>query len=287
MIRAANLTGSVSRSAGGLFESVRRLVQSLSQTGIDLRVFGTADQFTSSDIAAWEPVPVSVFKPVWPESFGYSPDFGKELARFAPTVAHTHGIWQYPSLATNKYCAARNCPYVISPHGMLDPWAVRHSRWKKALAYFLYEGSHLRRARCMRALCEAEARALRKLGLTNQIAIIPNGIDLPLRSHSINGKQSAARARKVLLYLGRIHPKKGLVNLLRAWKQANAHSPEWLLAIAGWDQGGHERELKRLATELELNWQDRSRESGVRSQEPGSGARSVSSTCFSVVPDSA
>src|ERR1039458_6554006 len=65
--------------------------------------------------------------------------------------------------------------------------------------------------------------------------------------------------RKVLLYLGRIHPKKGLVNLLKAWKQVSGQwsvvggqRSEWVLAIAGWDQGGHEDELKRLATELGL-----------------------------------
>jgi poly(glycerol-phosphate) alpha-glucosyltransferase len=69
--------------------------------------------------------------------------------------------------------------------------------------------------------------------------------------------------RKVLLYLGRIHPKKGLVNLLRAWKEVRGQrsevrgrGAEWVLAIAGWDQVGHEAELKRLATELGLSWTD-------------------------------
>jgi poly(glycerol-phosphate) alpha-glucosyltransferase len=65
--------------------------------------------------------------------------------------------------------------------------------------------------------------------------------------------------RKVLLFLSRIHPKKGLANLLRAWSRAYAAESmkqEWLLAIAGWDQGGHEEELKQLATELGLAWRD-------------------------------
>jgi glycosyltransferase involved in cell wall biosynthesis len=68
--------------------------------------------------------------------------------------------------------------------------------------------------------------------------------------------------RKVLLYLGRIHPKKGLVNLLRAWAEirksesGKRKAEEWVLAIAGWDQGGHEDELKRLASELGIQWSD-------------------------------
>jgi poly(glycerol-phosphate) alpha-glucosyltransferase len=68
-----------------------------------------------------------------------------------------------------------------------------------------------------------------------------------------------AQGRKVLLYLGRIHPKKGLVNLLKAWKQtlnSQLSTNNWLLAIAGWDQGGHETELKQLATELGITWHD-------------------------------
>src|ERR1700690_2752582 len=65
--------------------------------------------------------------------------------------------------------------------------------------------------------------------------------------------------KKVLLYLGRIHPKKGLSNLLRAWKATLNSQPStnnWLLAIAGWDQGGHENELKQLASELGIQWSD-------------------------------
>jgi poly(glycerol-phosphate) alpha-glucosyltransferase len=271
----------VSRNAGGLFESVRRLVQALAETGMDVRVLGTQDEFTAQDLAAWAPIQVSAFKPAWPEKFGYSPHFTEELARFRPDVTHTHGIWLYPSVATNRYSRRSGTPYVISAHGMLDPWAIRNSRWKKVIAHFLYEGAHLKGAGCLRALCEAEARAIRQVGLKNPIAIIPNGIDLPEGNAQGAGREAhgAGRlapgaereplgaerktlgaGRKVLLYLGRIHPKKGLVNLLKAWKLALNDQPStnnsWVLAIAGWDQGGHEDELKRLATELGLGWEE-------------------------------
>jgi poly(glycerol-phosphate) alpha-glucosyltransferase len=70
------------------------------------------------------------------------------------------------------------------------------------------------------------------------------------------------------LYLGRIHPKKGMVNLMRAWRMANgAQRDEWVLAIAGGDQGGHEAELKCLATELGLAWQDGKAKSAKREEE--------------------
>lgn len=262
MIRTANLTNSISRNAGGLFESVRRLVQTLGELGMDVRVLGVEDQFTADDVAAWHPVKAYGFKPAWPEAFGYSAEFLASLKDFAPEITHTHGLWVYASVATNQYCRLARKPYLISPHGMLDPWAVRNARWKKVVAYFLYEGAHLAGARCLRALCESEARAIRAVRLKNTIAIIPNGIDLPTappeqpppwRNHLEPG-------RKTLLFLSRIHPKKGLPNLLEAWAKSSKANPlrakEWTLVIAGWDQGGHEKELQQMASALDLAWAD-------------------------------
>ena len=68
---------------------------------------------------------------------------------------------------------------MISPRGMLDPWALRNSAWKKRLAGRLYENRNLRSAACVHALCESEYESIRAYGLTNPVAIIPNGIDLP------------------------------------------------------------------------------------------------------------
>jgi poly(glycerol-phosphate) alpha-glucosyltransferase len=264
MMRTANLTASISRDAGGLFEGVRRLVQSLHDKGVEGQVFGVQDRFTQTDLEAWQPVDACAFKPTWPKSFGYSPRFLEELLTYDPELIHTHGLWVYPSVAANTFSRSRLCPYLVSAHGMLDSWAVQNSRWKKAIAYFLYEGAHLRGARCLRALCEAEARSFRKLGLKNDIAIIPNGIDLPKWPSPARPpwRDVIEPGRKVLLFLSRVHPKKGLVNLLRAWadvckpESKIGESTDWVLAIAGWDQEGHERELKRLATELNIRWKD-------------------------------
>jgi glycosyltransferase involved in cell wall biosynthesis len=113
------------------------------------------------------------------------------------------------------------------PRGMLDPWALNNSRFKKKLAALVFENSHLRCAACLHALCQSEAKSIRAYGLTNPICVVPNGIDLPwvvegseLRVES-SALQRFAAGRKILLYLGRIHPKKGLANLLKAWKQVS------------------------------------------------------------------
>ena len=97
----------------------------------------------------------------------------KDLDQFAPDLTHTHGIWLYPSVATNSYCRRKAIPYLISAHGMLDPWAIRNARWKKAIAYFLYEGAHLRGARCLRAFGAKNRTSKAQIAPTNSLHFFP------------------------------------------------------------------------------------------------------------------
>src|SRR5665213_3827833 len=277
MIKSAHLTASVSRKAGGLFDAVSCLAQSQHRQGMDVKVFGLQDEFSGADLQAWNPVPVAAFNPSWPNLIGRSPKFFEALNDFAPDISHTHGLWLYPGIAAKNYSRKNNRPYLISPHGMLDPWAMKNSRWKKQVAWRLFEHEHVRGARCLRVLCVAEADSIRRLQLKNDIAVIPNGIDLPEngRWKSEGGnppwKNLVEPGRKALLYLGRIHPKKGLVNLLKAWRGKQKSEirsqklEEWFLAIAGWDQGGHEAELKSLCDELKIPFAD------IREEKAGSG----------------
>jgi poly(glycerol-phosphate) alpha-glucosyltransferase len=166
-----------------------------------------------------------------------------------PDLVHNHGIWQYRSAIVRSWSRRTGRPYVVSPHGMLDPWAVNHSRWKKRLSLAWYEGRHLRDAPCLHALNRSEYESIRKFGLKNPVAIIPNGAVLP---------EAAAAPptgdRRTLLYLGRIHPKKGLKELLQAWaKFAAGEGADWQLAIAGWDDGGYEQNLRDEAARLGID----------------------------------
>ena len=272
MIRTANLTGPVSRAAGGLYESVRRLVQEIMLTGLEVTVLGTFDEFTKDDISAWDPVTVRAFKAVGPVQFGYSRGYMEFLKLYRPHLLHTHGIWIYSSMATHGYAKKNRVPYMISPHGMLDPWAVRNSYWKKWIARHVYEDAHLRDCTCLRALCESEAQAFRIYGLKNPITIIPNGIDLP-EEEKVEGEKRKVEKRggKTLLFLGRIHPKKGLLNLIRAFARNQGTRVQgretWQLVIAGWDQGGHAAELIELCKELGVSVQNRkSRDEGRESE---------------------
>jgi poly(glycerol-phosphate) alpha-glucosyltransferase len=126
--------------------------------------------------------------------------------------------------------------------------------WKKRIAALLYEDQHLRGAACLRALSKAEAQSIRSYGLCNPICVIPNGVDLPDLRESNEKTQPASP--KTLLYLGRLHPKKNVSNLIRAWNETfnpqRGSGDRWVLAIAGWDQGGYAAQLRQMTTDLGL-----------------------------------
>ena len=264
-MKIAYLLNSVSRKAGGLFEICKRLAQTTCREK-EIVVLGVEDEFTKMDIMEWVPLRPTVFSPVFARSFGYAPGYARYLAEVCPDIAHVHGLWTYPSFAGYLWHRRTKRTLIYTAHGMLAPWALRNSAWKKRLVRALWEDAAHRSATCFQVNSEAEHRILRRHGLRNPICIIPNGIDLPEESQEsgVRGQESAlasvAEGKKVLLYLGRLHPKKNLVTLLKAWvtvqkaRLRSQKSDEWLLAIAGWDQGGHEEKLQRLATQLGIAW---------------------------------
>lgn len=249
MIQSANLLGSVSRLNGGLFDGVRRLVQDLRDYDVDAQVYSPEDRYSAEDVSAWEPIPVHIYPVFGPRFFAFTPRLLRCLTNQGPELLHCHGTWQYFNLACFLWARRRSKPYVISPQGMLDPWVLRHHRRRKALASLLYERMILANATCMRALCEPELQAFRSYGLRNPIAVIPNAVDPPGSCRTEPPWAGAVQGpQKILLFIGRIHPKKGLPNLIAALdlvaKRSRQVLSRWHLVIAGWDQGGHENELK-------------------------------------------
>src|SRR5438094_5140949 len=247
-MRVAFLVSSVSREAGGLFQSVRGLAKAVISEDVNSSVFGISDPNSALDMLDWQPASVRTFEPQF-RAWGYSSQLVAALITADLDILSTHGLWKYCSVASRRWHRQTARPHIVHPHGMLEPWALRNAMWKKRIAALLYENQNLRRAACLRALSETEAQSIRSYGLRNAICVIPNGVDLPDLRESNAKTQS--ESRKTLLYLGRLHPKKNISNLIRAWNETfNSHrgsGDRWVLAIAGWDQGGYESELKRIA----------------------------------------
>lgn len=162
---------------------------------------------------------------------GYSEDFQAYFNNAEVDIFHGNGLWQYPVHSMVYFAIKRNIPFVFSPHGMLEPWALNVSKLKKKVALELFQRKDLEAASCIHATAKSEAETIRKLGFTNPIAVIPNGIDLSEFPISIKERK---KGKRTLLFLSRIHPKKGIEFLIDAWFRLDSNfRQDWQIEIAG------------------------------------------------------
>ncbi len=163
----------------------------------------------------------------------------QEVQRSPPVLLHDHGIWSpanhYAAITARKL----NVPFLVHPRGLLEPWALEYRGWKKRLALRLYQRRDLESAALLFATAEQEAESIRRLGLRQPVAVIPNGIQTDLEETDKPSRMS--RHVRNALFLSRIHSKKGLINLIQAWGRLRPMN--WRLCIAGPDEGGHWAEV--------------------------------------------
>lgn len=241
MMKLLILGGSNSRSSGGVFDTARMMglrLHECNQVNVEYLMFD--DEYSAEDKKYYAPLPVHSYTIRGPRKLGFSGDIYRKMKNIRPDIVHTQSLWMYLSWANKKYHRSTGTPYIVSPHGMLDRWQLKQSFWKnlkKNIVLSLYEKKHLENATCFHALCKEEYEAIRSLGFTNPIAIIPNGIELPQQDQQedkfLTKDRHVTHARKKLLFLGRIHPKKGLDNLLEAWAFSKPACHDWQLVIAG------------------------------------------------------
>ncbi|WP_172297219.1 glycosyltransferase [Pseudoruegeria sp. HB172150] len=240
------LTSKLSPAAGGLAVSVPGMARSVDRfDDISVDVMGTVDPDRPEAAMDWGPR-VHPFRVSGPAALQYAPGMAGGITALSPDLIDVQGLWTYPSLANLRHYRRQGKPYLVTPRGMLDPWARRNSRWKKDLAGWCFENAHLEGAHCLRATADMEAEHFRELGLTNPVAIIPNGLDVP--ALLLRPEKPLRR----VLFLSRIHPKKGIDYLLTAWASLEAMFPGWELVIAGLDENGHEAAMKRHSEKLGL-----------------------------------
>jgi len=253
MIKIAFISGANSRKAGGVFFTVTSLLNELVKT-LDVAVIAHADEYSKEDSSTFnEKVKILEYKTLFGNimNTGFSIDIHKNIERFSPQIIHQQGIWLYYSKAVLKNKNRFGTKVIIQPHGMLDRWAIQNSSYKKKIVGFLYEYENLRKADCLHALNLEEFKAIRDLGYRNPVAVIPNGVILPSVKMPLTKHVS-----NTLLYIGRIHPKKGLDLLINAINHLNVNYPfsikGWKIRIGGWDQNGHQQELENKVKLFDL-----------------------------------
>ena len=246
-MRVIHVVPSVDEEASGPSYSVVRLCESLIGNGADAEVaaLGSSERCGASPYVGTFPAGMG------PRRLGLSPRMHRWLEEKAASgmcdVMHNHGLWMMPGVYAGRVCKQhRHCRLVMSPRGMLSSWALGYHALRKRVFWHLLQQPTMRDAACFHATGEGEYADIRRLGFAQPICLLPNGIDVP----ALHRPPAAGRRR--LLFLGRIHPKKGVDVLLQAWSAVQTRFHDWELHVVGSDEGGYLAQMRALAARLKL-----------------------------------
>lgn len=247
MTRSLHVVASLAREHGGPSYSVPRLCQALEEQGGEVAL-ASIDHGTRAD-----GFPARLFAQDFASipalnRLRFSRDLRDHLAAKASKVdiVHNHGLWLAPNIYAGQAAARVATPLVVSPRGMLAAKAMRYSGLKKRVMWHLLQKPAFRSAAGWHATSEDEVNDIRTAGIERPVAVIPNGVDIPVRSAG----HDPSKPVRTILFLSRVHPKKGLPDLVSAWSRLEASLPDWRIVIAGPDEEGHTAQLRRQAVSL-------------------------------------
>lgn len=252
-MRVLHTINRLDASDGGPTRSVPSLAQAQAENGADVRVWA----------AKGYSIPMEEYPRV--QFFSGQID-GTETVEWEADVVHDHGIWLRSNHTSAAFAKRRKIPRIVSPRGMLKKWSLNHRRYRKQIAWALYQRRDLNEAAGLHATCQQEAAEFRELGLKMPVIEVPNGVTAPFQPIQAFGKsnQGEQGVRREVLFLSRLHRVKGIHNLLEAW--AKQPKEDWLLRIVGPDDDGYGQSL--LSTIHRLGIKERVKiEPAVHSEE--------------------
>lgn len=225
---------------GGPARSVPQLGSALADAGLEVGLWAPDGSATTSSLLSGIPGMTRLG--------GSAEEAWRNFGRI--DVLHDNGLWRSNHRSLAALAARAGVARVVSPRGMLEPWALRHKPIRKRLAWWTYQRRLLQTASALHATAKSEAEQFAKLGLRRPAPIIPNGVNLP-DWDEVERLREPTREPHTCLFMSRVHPKKGLPLLLEAWSALRPAG--WRLDIAGPDEAGHRAELERMVRRLRLD----------------------------------
>lgn len=228
---------------GGPAKSVPYLAKYLTDLGFDQKIFSIRlkknekNEIIAKYKLSWESFDAEGIK-----KLRYSSSLAGELSRIhnhqKKHLLHVHNLWNFIPYIAYKISIKKGIPYVISPRGSLYPWAINYKKYRKLFSWNVFQKKVLESAACIHATDISEVEAIRHLGIKNDIALIPNGIDInefSSNKNKIECKQVVGLnpQRKYIIFMSRIHPKKGLHFLAQSFAEISHKYKDVDLLIAG------------------------------------------------------
>ena len=238
-MRVCIFTTSIDKRGGGPARSVPILAKGLSQVGVETTLLTGHTAEMNTHLVDGTEVKIEEVSP----NISIQ-NLEKVILAGRYDLVHGQNLWMplYNKMA--RIARKHDIPYMMTPRGCLEPWCMKQKRLKKVLAFHLYQKNDLQNAACILATAQMEADNIRALGITTPIAIIPNGIDVS--EYECRPVESRGSVKKQIVFLSRIHEKKGIEYLIDAWLQLYLKYPEWNIVIAGNGEDTYINHLKEM-----------------------------------------
>lgn len=256
-MRVLHVLTSIDPSTGGPANVLSRLARVQAQRGHVVRVITADDPATIGAVTEQMRLAGVEHRGCGPMHgpLGRGPATRREMEaalRAGVDIAHVHGVWQHTPHAGAAAARAAGVPYIMRPCGMLDPWSLRQGRLKKRIFLALVARRHLNRAAALHYTTETERRLAEPLGLRSPTFVIPNGLDWdefePLPPRGAFRAAHGIGERTLIVFLSRVHHKKGLGLLLPAL--ARLPDAGVMLAVVGPGETRYITELRARAAAL-------------------------------------
>lgn len=257
-MKILHVVSSVHKTGGGTSEVVPRLAMEQHKLGHDVTLAALkvdiSDSMQQAIACGVRYVGNATRSSAMPRAIGFSRTFKQAVFPLVQgaDIVHLHGLWMYPPWCAGWLAKKLRKPYVMMPHGYLEPERLKISRWKKLIVGKLVEKPLLQSANAIVATSNSEAEGIRAYGLTNPIHIMPIGLDTMdidngSRNIELLKRLGCDTTKKHILYFSRITPIKGLDLLAKAWDKVNKDG--WQLLIVGPDDRGYAAEARRMYSE--------------------------------------
>ena len=253
-MRVLHITTSLSAAWGGPVAVISGLAPAFRDQGVSCTVFAPTGRWVGTDPVSLAGVESRLFPTGWLARAwaGYAPGMAEAIRQAMANhdLIHIHELWHYPHYVAAQVAASMSKPYIIRVCGEMDPWALRQKRLKKWVYMMAFQKRFFERAAAVQAVTAEEAQHIRAQGIRTPIPVIPHGVnaqtfrDMP-SARGFFQRFPGLDGKRIVLFLGRIHPKKGLDLLAHAFARISPGNEAVRLVIAGPDEG-HRRHIESL-----------------------------------------
>lgn len=201
-------------------------------------------------------IPWNNCKPNGPSKIKYSAELRSRLNSELGNgyIIFSNNLWNYPAFLSAFIAQTKALPHIVSIRGSLYPWSLSQGKLRKKIAWFLFQQRSLQRASLVHVTCADEYHAVRELGITSPVAIVPHGInyddyqELPQKQVCFE-HLNLCKEKKYVLFMSRLHKKKGLDLLLDVWVELVKEFPNWCLLVVGPDYSNYTKKINVLASD--------------------------------------